>query len=354
MWSSVVGGNVARAKIVTAESGAEGLAAAHEAGPDVVLLDLSFKDADGFDLIGSLRSNPKPPAIIVFTGKCDAGTVRKIKQAGVAGVFSKLDSAGSAWVTAVREVLAGGVYVSAGFSTKIAVSDLVAVRPVAAESPPPERIVVVKWDRLIAEVIAGLVREVRPAADIRILRRADEARRTLRDNPADLGLFGLTFPDGDGLDLIAELARERRARRILVVSGRRDERTRYCLRHAPIDGFYDCGVGEVEGLRDAVGRVAGGGRWFFLELLAASSPGTPRLHGLLPPVELQVFAVLGNGADDRRAAERLGMNVHTLHKHRSHIMDKLGLHTRTELVNAARRFGMVRFSPEGAPFLPRI
>ena len=214
---------------------------------------------------------------------------------------------------------------------------------------------VVKWDRLVAETIATAARGVCPAAEIRHGHTAVEARRILNENPADLGLFGLTLPDGDGLDFISEVRRERLAIRILVVSGRRDERTRHHLRRAAIEGFYDCGTGTAAQLSEAIRAVAGGGRWFSPEALDAVDTARlkqPRLHVLLTPAELQVFAILGDGTPDPKAAERLGVSKNTLHTHRSAIMRKLGLHTCADIVIAARRYGAVRFTPGGVPLYP--
>jgi DNA-binding NarL/FixJ family response regulator len=342
-------------RVLEATTGVEGLAVARATAPDLVLLDLSLGDMNGFDLIEPLRAGPKPPGIVIFTGHDDDRTLRRVEKMAVAGLLWKPDIANEVIAVAVRTILEGGTYVSSSLSGWFNACRLVPVRGSARALPPRERIVVMKWDRLAAETITAAVRAVCPAAEVHPCHTAAEARRFLKENPADIGLFGLTLPDGDGLDFISEVRRERLAARILVVSCRRDERTRHHLRHAAIEGFYDCGTGTAAQLSEAIRVVAGGGRWFSpgaLDTAFTARLKQPRLHVLLTLVELQVFAVLGDGTLDPAAAEKLGVSKNTLHTHRSAVMHKLNLHTRTELMNAARHYGLVRFTAEGLPLYP--
>src|SRR3970040_2351397 len=51
----------------TAGTGAEGLQLADEVDPDVVLLDLRLPDADGMDLLKTLRARRPDTAVIIIT-----------------------------------------------------------------------------------------------------------------------------------------------------------------------------------------------------------------------------------------------------------------------------------------------
>ena len=342
-------------RVLKATNGAEALALTRTCEPDLVMLDITLTDGNGLDLIAPMRAGLKPPAIVIFTGYRDEATLRRVEALGVAGLLWKADIEGRLITQAISLVLAGGTYVSPGFMALVDRSRFVPVRAEDYMPPDRKRILVVKWDRLVAESTVNIASEVFPTAEIRQCHSLREARGMLREQPADLGLFGLTLPDGDGLDFISEVHRERLVARIVVLSGRRDERTRHWLHRAPIAGYFDCGSGSGGDLREAIRVVDGGGRWFSagsLDLLAGGRAKPARLHALLTPVELQVFAVLGDGSDDPNAAERLGVSENTLHAHRSRIMSKLGLHTRTELMNEARRRGVVRFTPEGLAIYP--
>lgn len=342
-------------KLITAMTGSEGLALARINTPDVVLLDLSLPDCDGLDLIPALRAGPKPPAVVVYTARNDDATLRRLEAAGVAGVLWKGFDAGGDLAAAVQRVLAGETHVSPYFIARIDAAKLVSSRAFSHPAKSNERIVVVKSDRLRADGIVRAAREVYPEADITLCRSAAEAIMSLRAAPAALGLVGLMLPDMDGLDFLARAGRERWFDRIMVVSGRKDERTRQSLREAQIDGFFDIAVECPSGLVAAIRQVAGGGAYFSPGVLGSASVvlrGAATVEQLLTETELRVFAVVGDGSDDGEAAARLRMGVATVHSHRKNIMRKLGVQTRTKLMLEAIWRGVVRLTEAGRVLTP--
>ncbi len=316
-----------RLRLLTATTGAEGVELSRTHAPEVVLLDLSLPDGDGLDLIGVLRTGPRPPAVVIFTGRNDDAMLRRLELAEVAGVLWKGADAGDEMVTAVQRVLAGGTHVSPCFAARFNRERLVASRAFAQPEKSRERIVVVKSDRLRAEGIAGAAREVCPEAEVTLCYSAAEATASLRAKPATLGLIGLTLCDRDGLDLLALAERERWCQRILVVTGRSDERTRQGLRSAQIDGCFDTSVEPPDRLVAAIRQVAEGGAYFSAGVLGPTSVvagAAATIAQLLTDTEIQVFAVVGDGCDDGQAATRLGLSESTVHNHRQRIMRKLG------------------------------
>ncbi|MFF3325341.1 LuxR C-terminal-related transcriptional regulator [Streptomyces sp. NPDC002889] len=79
-------------------------------------------------------------------------------------------------------------------------------------------------------------------------------------------------------------------------------------------------------------------------LAAAGSPGGTRDRdpvAALAPRELDVLATVAGGATNATAAERLGLKPETVKAYLSSAMRKLGAHTRTGAVAAARRAGLL-------------
>lgn len=210
----------------------------------------------------------------------------------------------------------------------------------------PVRILVVKWDRLFAETIQSVAREVFPGAAVVIAGTGARALAALGAERATIGIFGLTLPDMDGLDLLAAVLAGGLVEKSLVVSGRQDERVRVGLRQLGIDGFFDTENGGVELLRRAFREVAGGGYYFNNNAEPARSGDdlAPVLDRLLSITELQVFAIIGDGSDNGAAAGRLGMAEATVQTHRQHIMKKLKVQTRTDLMRVAIQRGIVRIT----------
>ncbi|HEY7065385.1 MAG TPA: response regulator transcription factor [Chloroflexota bacterium] len=62
-------------RVVPAASGAEALAAAHEAPPDVVLLDVALPDLSGVEVCRRLRQNTGVPIIILSARRAEADKI---------------------------------------------------------------------------------------------------------------------------------------------------------------------------------------------------------------------------------------------------------------------------------------
>jgi DNA-binding NarL/FixJ family response regulator len=346
-----------RLRCVTAGSGREGLALARAHTPEVVLLDLALPDGDGLELIEPLRNAARAPAIVVYTGNREDATLRRLEGLGIAGLLWKGGVAGADLVRAVEGILAGETYLSPKLEDFFDAARLRAPQPVARPAAVRERIVVVKAERLRAETIARAAREACPDADVTVCHTAAVAAASLRAEPAALGLFGLTLPDQDGLDLLAVAECERWCRRVMIVTGRRDERTLHGLRRAQIDGCFDIATEPPEGLVGAIRKVVAGGAFFSAGVLIAEkfpAGAPPTLGQLLTETELLVFAVIGDGSDDRQAAARLVLSETTVHNHRQHLMRKLSVQTRTELMREAIRRGVVRYTDTGGVLTPGL
>ena len=216
------------------------------------------------------------------------------------------------------------------------------------------RIVVAKWDGLYADALRNACVRAFPGTPVHVCRRGEETLAALREQPADLALLGLTFVDLDGVDVLQAIVRERLALRVIVVSGRKDEHTLRALQAARFDGFFDPFSEEVDALVTALQQVAAGQGYVSPSLRRALF--AQRSTGVLAPrltvAELQVFCIIGDGTDDREAAERLGVSEATVQTHRRNIMRKLDVTTSAKLVREAVRLGVVRIKPDGSVVRP--
>jgi two-component system nitrate/nitrite response regulator NarL len=223
--------------------------------------------------------------------------------------------------------------------------------PAAPQDDPwPEkfRVVIAKKSQLALDQIAAAVSAACGPADVALCRTAATALAAVHEQPAHLGVFGLSLPDMDGLDLLRQVEQEGRVFRTLIVSSRRDERVREMLRPSHVDGFFDPVLDGFTALVEAIRTVAEGGIWFGRGVAEVwpSHSGPPRLAQMLSPLELRVFAVIGDGCDDKVATRMLGMSLHAVETHRTAIMHKLGVPTRAALMREAVRRGVVRITED--------
>lgn len=216
------------------------------------------------------------------------------------------------------------------------------------------RIVIAKWDGLYAQGLRVACAQAFDGTPVEICRTGEAALQSLRAQPAALVLMGLTFTDLDGLDVLGTLAREKLATRVLLVSSRKDEHSLQALRTARFDGFFDPLTEDFDALVAGIRAVVAGRGYIspslHRQLLGRQSLGA--LDRFLTRTEHQVFCVIGDGSDNREAAERLGLSESTVLTHRRKIMQKLGVHSSAKLVREAVRFGVVRIASDGHIFRP--
>jgi DNA-binding NarL/FixJ family response regulator len=77
----------------------------------------------------------------------------------------------------------------------------------------------------------------------------------------------------------------------------------------------------------------------FLDRAAAKKEQAP-LDGLTPR-EREVLTLIAEGCTSQEIAQQLYISIKTVQTHRAHIMEKLKMHDRTELVRYAIRKGLI-------------
>jgi two-component system response regulator NreC len=67
----------------------------------------------------------------------------------------------------------------------------------------------------------------------------------------------------------------------------------------------------------------------------------PTATEALTPREIEILKLIVEGNTNRQIGEQLKISFRTVEGHRANIADKLGLHSRVELVRYARDHGML-------------
>ena len=168
-----------------------------------------------------------------------------------------------------------------------------------------------------------------------------EARST---NP-DVILLDVVMPDQSGLEIIPTLLKENPEVRILVLSMQDDPRYVREAFAAGARGYVLKEAADNEVVA-AVREVASGGRYVHPELgarlVAAESEERRRAEeDPLSEREGEVLRLLALGHTNQEIAKQLFISVRTAETHRAHIMQKLRLTTRAELVRYALDHGLL-------------
>jgi DNA-binding NarL/FixJ family response regulator len=160
--------------------------------------------------------------------------------------------------------------------------------------------------------------------------------RTLKP---DVILMDVVMPDGSGLEVIPTLLREQPELKILVLSMQDDPRYVREAFAAGARGYVLKEAADVEVVA-AVREVARGGRYVHPELgarlIAADADAARKAEeDPLSDREREVLRLLALGHTNQEIAKQLFISVRTAETHRAHIMQKLRLSSRAELVRYA-------------------
>jgi two-component system response regulator NreC len=174
---------------------------------------------------------------------------------------------------------------------------------------------------------------------------ADEAVRLARLHKPDVVLLDVTMPGRSGLSAAEEIKQAAPKAAILVLSMHDDPSY---VREAFANGASGYLLKEAADaeLVAAVREVASGGRYVHPALGArlAAAEAEAQAAAAADPLsdrEREVLRLLALGHTNQEIAKMLFISVRTAETHRAHIMQKLRLTTRAELVRYALQHGLL-------------
>jgi two-component system response regulator NreC len=174
---------------------------------------------------------------------------------------------------------------------------------------------------------------------------ADEAVRAARLEKPDVMLLDVVMPDGTGIEATPKVLEAAPGVKVLVLSMQDDPAYVREAFAAGASGYVLKEAADVEVVQ-AVREVAGGGRYVHPALGArlATAEVEAAARAAADPLserEREVLRLLALGHTNQEIAKLLFISVRTAETHRAHIMQKLGLGSRAELVRYALSQGLL-------------
>jgi two-component system response regulator NreC len=199
-----------------------------------------------------------------------------------------------------------------------------------------------------ALVRAGLASLVNAAGDLEAVGEAGSAGEAIfeaRATKPDVVLLDVTT-EQSAIEAVSRLLHERPETKVLVLSKKDDPRDVREAFEAGASG-YVLEQGVDDDLVPAIREVSGGGRYVRPELgarLVAAETAEQRRadDDPLSDREREVLRLLALGHTNQEIAKELYISVRTAEAHRAHIMQKLRLSSRAELVRYALDEGLLQ------------
>lgn len=203
-----------------------------------------------------------------------------------------------------------------------------------------------------AVVRSGLRMLIEAESDFEIVGEAGSASETLNvisHLKPDVILMDIGLPDISGIDATREIKRIYPEVAIVALTIHEDEEYFFKMLEAGASGYVPKRAAPDE-LLTAIRAAAAGEVYIypslakllvrdFLSQEQRASAGNSL--ELLTPREQEVLAYLADGASNTEIGDILTISPKTVARHRENIMQKLNLHSRTELVKYAIRKGII-------------
>ena len=191
---------------------------------------------------------------------------------------------------------------------------------------------------------AGLRSRLESEESITTVGEADSAERAIvmaRALQPDLILLDLLLPRKSGYDAIPELAQVAPKSKVLVISSQAAPSSVRRALSAGAAGYLPKRASDCE-LVTAIRQIVAGGGYVDPDLGAklVVDNGLPALEPLSER-ERDVVHLLALGHTNQEIGKKLYISVRTVDTHRAHIMRKLELETRAELVMFALANGII-------------
>ncbi len=198
----------------------------------------------------------------------------------------------------------------------------------------------------------GLRALLKTAGDIEVVGEAHDGESAIAEVARlrpDVVLMDVSMPGLGGLEATLQIRKDQPDTRIVVLTQYEDREYLRRFLKAGVAGYLlkkTVGADLVSAIRAA----ARGGlvidpslaKEALQEQPLDSSRSATDPYELLTDREKQVLKLVAEGRSNKEVAELLDISVKTAMSHREHIMDKLDVHNRTDLVKFALKQGVVR------------
>ena len=215
-------------------------------------------------------------------------------------------------------------------------------------STDPITVVIADDHRSFGEALQIALDKEQDLTVIEVVDDGAEAVRSAVDQEPDVVLLDLRMPGVDGIEATRRMRDEGSRSAIIILTGEGDD---VSLARAIQAGARGClqKTAPMVDLADAVRRAYRGEPLHrpaevnrAIKAMRERSKQDQELQRRverLTPRELEILQAMAEGLVPEEISERLGVSRHTLRTHTQNILTKLGVHSKTDAVVAAIRFG---------------
>lgn len=206
------------------------------------------------------------------------------------------------------------------------------------------RLLIADDHAIVRRGVRDILSEMPEQIDITEVSSVKDALKEITNNSYDIAILDISFPDGNGLDILKQVSGIRPNTRILFLSMYPEEQyARRALKNGAY-GYLTKDSAPTE-LIAAIHKVINGSKYVTITLAERlvedlAVPRTKEPHELLSDREFQVMLALAWGKKTTDIAKELMLSPKTVSTYRARIMQKLNLLTTSELIRYVMERGL--------------
>ena len=197
---------------------------------------------------------------------------------------------------------------------------------------------------IVRRGVRDILTEMPESIEITEVSCIKDALREIINNSYDIAILDISFPDGNGLDVLKQVSNIRPNTRILFLSMYPEEQyARRALKNGAY-GYLTKDSAPTE-LVAAIHKIIAGSKYVTMTLAERlvedlTIPRSKEPHELLSDREFQVMLALAWGKKTSDIARELMLSPKTVSTYRTRIMLKLNLFTTSELIRYVMERGL--------------
>jgi DNA-binding NarL/FixJ family response regulator len=221
----------------------------------------------------------------------------------------------------------------------------------------PTSVLIIDDHQMMREALASILERQR---DIKVVGQASDGREGVAKAAQlkpDVITLDVAMPNLNGLDAARQIRRQSAASRILILTAYEDDLYIQHALEAGIDGYVTKHA-AAETLAKAVRDVARGLK-AFSPAVKRRLPQYEKTEGgrkllrrktdTLTERETEVLQLIAEGHANKQTADKLGISIKTVEKHRQAVMNKLHIHDTAGLTRYAIAAGLIESPAHTSP-----
>ncbi len=174
---------------------------------------------------------------------------------------------------------------------------------------------------------------------------ADAAMRLTRSQEFDVVLLDIAMPDKSGVEILAQIKRDKPGLPVLILSMHPENRYAVQLLRSGASGYVQKEALATE-LIDAIQTVVHGHKYIspaVADLLTVDTGKRAErpLHEMLSAREYDVFIRLGNGQGITKIAEDVNLSVKTVSTYRNRVLEKMNMASNADIIYYAIKQNLI-------------